>query len=161
MAGAYHQHLHARFRFKRIKIVKIRDARQLQAGDLSPRSSRLRNIQRVFGGQTPRLGEIGQNAKALPAGLGGDHLIAIVKQAGVAAKLVDDKAFDARFIVTVEHGFGAHHLGYHTAAINIAHQHNGHSCGRSKAHIGNVTRAQVYLCRRACAFDNHQIILRG
>ena len=69
---ADHDNLNTGFRFQRVQIIEIGDARQLQAGDLGAAAGRGGDIKGILGRQPPSLGKIGQNTKTLPAGTGFD-----------------------------------------------------------------------------------------
>ena len=89
-----------------------------------------------------------------------DQVIAIIKQARIAAKHIDKKCANLAAICIIQHILRAHDLRDHAAAIDVATQHHRHICRLRKPHIGNIPLAQVHLGGAARPFDKNQIILR-
>ena len=143
---------------QRIKVIKVCDPRQPEADDMGFSRPQWRgNVERVFGGEFPRLRKIGQNAKTLPSGAGFHHTISIVKKAHIATELVDDKPPYHRFVCWIKNGLCTHQLCDHTATINIAHKHHGHICRTRKTHIRDIALSQVHFGRASRPFDQHDI----
>ena len=82
---------------------------------------------------------------------------ALVEQSGIAAKLVDDEAADARALVRLQHQMRAGKTGDHAAAIDVADQHHRHIGRGGKSHIGDIAGAQIDFGRTAGAFDQYDI----
>ncbi len=101
----------------------------------------------------------GQHAETGPAGALRDRRIAVVEQARIAAKLVDEKALDQRCILGIDHGLCADDLRDHPAAIDIAYEHDRHVLGPREAHIGYIAGAQIDLGGRARTLHQNQIRL--
>ena len=115
-------------------------------------------INRILGGQFPRIVKPWQNAIAGPSGAGFDKIIPIIKQAQIPTEFVNQEPHNPIRIGWINHRLGSHNLGNHPAAINVAGQNDGHICGLGKAHIGNVAMTQVDFGGAACAFDDYQIM---
>ena len=122
---------------------------------------RVGDVERVFGRQAVRARKPWHHAQPAPTRALRDQRVTVVKQADIAAELVDQKAADHRGILGIQHPLGSHDLRDDPAPVDIAHQHNRHPRRAGKAHIGNVIGAQVDLCRAAGTFDQHDIAGRG
>ncbi len=144
-----------------VQIVEVGNAAQARHGDFHIAPGSGGNVQDIFRRQPPGIGEPGQDARVKPPRLVHNFQCAIGKQRGITAKLVDGKPFDAGAIIWGQDHMGAHHLGNDTAPVNVAHQNHGHPCGFGKAHVGNVTGAQVHLGRAAGPFHQHQVHATG
>ena len=70
-----------------------------------------------------------------------DQVVAIIKQAWIATKHIDEKRANLAAICIIQHILRAHNLRNNTAAIDIAAQHHGHIRRLCKSHVGNVTLA--------------------
>jgi hypothetical protein len=103
--------------------------------------------------------EPGQHAEARPAGAISDRRIAVVEKPRIAAKLVDEEALDEGRILRIDHGFGAHELRNHPAAIDIADENHRHAFRLRETHIGDVAGAQIDLGGGARALHQHEIRL--
>ena len=157
LTGAQHHHLNPRLQLQRVKVIEIRDARELQTDDLAgPRTTPL-NVERILGRQIRRPREIGHHAKPRPTAARRDQLIPIVKETRIAAKFIDEKAPNHRCILRIKHQLGPEDLRNHPAPVNVPHQHHRHIRRAGKAHIGNIPRPQIDLGRAAGSLDNHQI----
>lgn len=106
-----------------------------------PSEGRLPRSTGIFGWQSACFGKPGKRAKAAPTGFFLDESIAVVEEAEVATKLVDEEARDERFIRRIEGGSGAHHLRDDSTAVDVTRQYDRHLRGASEAHIGNVPLA--------------------
>ena len=151
-----HFELDAGMRFQGIEIVEIRNAGQGEAGNLDRTFPKGLRVERALGRKQRGPGEPWKHAETRPAGLLGDHPIAVVKERGVAAKSIDDETLDACGL-GVEDDPGADQLRNDTPAIEVADEHHGNVCGCGKSHVGDVSLAQVDLGRAARAFDDDQI----
>ena len=85
------------------------------------------------------------------------HLHAVGDQRRIAAEAVDDEARDHGVVGRVDDGLRADEAGNHAAAVDVAHQHDGHVGGAGEAHVGDVGGAQVHFRRRARALDQHEV----
>mmetsp|Transcript_23932 Transcript_23932/g.43597 ORF Transcript_23932/g.43597 Transcript_23932/m.43597 type:complete len:215 (-) Transcript_23932:1-645(-) len=126
----------------------------------APLTLRRLDIQRILRRQLPRIRKPGDHPKSRPTRLRGNHRIAIVKEARIPPKPVDQKPLDHCRIVHVNHSLRTHDLRNHAAPINVARQDHRTLRGPRKAHIGNVPGAQVHLRRTARALDQNQIMFR-
>ncbi len=88
-----------------------------------------------------------------------DQAVSVIKKRGVPAKTIDDKAGNHRGIRLVDDRLRAHDLSDHPPAIYIGGQNDGHVSRARKAHVGDVTRAQIDLCRAARAFHENEIVV--
>ena len=112
---------------------------------------------RVFGRQPVRRLEERHQAQRAPAGALAHRLHAVVEQGGIAAEAIDDEAHDHVGVGGIDHRLGADQACDHAAAVDVAHQHDGHVGRARKTHVGDVVGAQIDLGRRARAFDQHEI----
>ena len=86
------------------------------------------------------------------------HLRPRGEQAGIAAKLVEHKAFDALLLCAIEHGPGSVEMRKGTAPINIGHQQTRRIGMQRHTHVDDIAVLEVDLGRRACAFDHHHVV---
>ena len=158
---AHHDKIDARLGLQGIKIVKVRNAREGQAGDSNAIPAWTRgNVQGIFCRQKMSFREPGQDAKSTPARVGFDQPIAVIEKSGVAAEFVDEKSRHHRGVIRVDHRLCSDHLRNDPASVYIACQYHRDIGGACKAHIGNVTPSQIDLGRTARALHDYQIMHR-
>ena len=81
----------------------------------------------------------------------------IVEQRDIAAKFIDGKAGDPVAIFGRQNHISPHHLCNHTASVNVADQDDWHVGGFGKAHISDITGAEIDFRRATCTFNDHII----
>ena len=148
---------HPGFLREGVEIVEIGDPVQVRDGDQKPsRPPRSTQISGVLCRQPMRMGKPRDHAKTGPAGARFDQSVAVVKEARVAAELVDQEPADHRGVGGVQHHLRADKLGDDTATVDISGQDHGHFRCTGKAHVGDIVCAKVDLGRTAGAFDDHK-----
>ena len=115
--------------FSGIEIVEIADARQQRDGDdrlAARRISRCASAMASSAGRRAACGEKRDQAQRRPAGFLRDQVHAIREKAGVATKLVDEKAAHHVGVGRIEHRMRADEARDDAAAIDVADQHHRH-----------------------------------
>ena len=79
----------------------------------------------------------------------------------IAPELVDDEAPDAGTLVGFQQLHSAVQLGEYAAPVDIARQQHRRIHQLCKAHVDDIIRLQVDLCRAARAFDHDDVVLGG
>ena len=77
-------------------------------------------------------------AERAPSRALGDEAHAVVEQARVAAKLVDEEADDHVRVLRRDHRLRADELGDDAAAVDVADQHDRRLRRAGEAHVGDV-----------------------
>jgi hypothetical protein len=149
---------------QRVEIVEIGDVGEGRHRDLDPIVWRCGidacispQCQRVFGRQPACFIEVRNNAKAGPLGALANRRHPAIEQAPIATELVDDVAGEQSPFRIGQQRMRPDQLGNDAAALDIADQRHRNVGCESKAHIGDVAVAQIYLCRAAGAFDEDKV----
>ncbi|MPM61967.1 Arginine--tRNA ligase [bioreactor metagenome] len=118
------------------------------------------NAQRVLGVEVKTV-QVGQHAEYRLAGAFFQPCQTRFEQAHVAAEAVDDEALDPCLLARGKQFQRADQVGKNAAAVDVGDDDHRAIDGLGKAHVGDVAVAQVDLGRRAGAFDENAVVVRG
>ena len=163
LAGALHiPHAQQRVLFQRDKVGEVGHMRQAQDGDIQRfdgafcfQTIRERILVLDLHPQIRHHTHYGQVRFFFQHGKAGPQDLHI------APELVDDEPPDAGTLVGFQQLHGAVQLREYAAPVDIARQQ--HRCIHQlcKAHVNDIIRLQVDLCRAARAFDHDDVVLGG
>ena len=128
---------------ERIEIVEIGDARQARHGDdEAARAVRACFLERerIFGRQSPRVGEMRNGAEAGQPVRVAMKAHAVGKQRRIAVEIVDESALDQRGVGGVEDREGADERGDDAAAVDVADEDD--------RQVGGLRRSRNWRGRR-------------
>jgi hypothetical protein len=86
---------------------------------------------------------------------------AIFKELHVAMEFVDDESLKARLVACSDDFKSTHDGSNHAAPVNIADEKCRNVNGLGKAHVGEITLAQVYFGWATSALDDDEVSLLG
>ena len=114
-------------------------------------------VDRILGLQM-QIMQVRQYTQHRLAGMRFQPVQAGLQQRDIAAKTIDDKALDPRLLALREQCQRTDQVGKHPALVDVGNQNHRAIHRFGKAHVGDITRAQIDLCRRACTLDHYGVV---